>query len=304
MENQMNKNKGFSLIELLIAIAILSIVMIMVTQFMSTTSGALSKTRKNLNLQTEAMELGEQLSDSLTQAVYLRVCTQDNVIYNLDNQLGSNNRKKRNLSSVGTLAGDLVIDSYPNYLKTGIDNRKIILNDTNYTLVDESGAVYPQSGDEDMTAVQSFRLLTSNNVAGNPLYVSPKYIYLRYQKKVNGVENEAYVIYYFKDSEIYMDRGNLTDLEAGAGVLIADGYQAAVKSVNAKSAKGKGENGLLTNNLTNCYFSADTEENTVVLDMLLTDNKYKKYTYNYAETVKLRNSNVLTVAPQKMYRKK
>lgn len=303
MEKQMNKNKGFSLIELLIAIAILSIVMIMVTQFMSTTSGALSKTKKNLSLQTEAMELGEQLSDSLAQATYIRVCTQDNVTYKLDNELGSNNRKNRTASNAGTVMGDLVVDNYPNYLNKADSNRKIILDDTNYTLVDESGSTYPKSGDQDSTVVQSFRLLTSNNVAGEPLYVLPKYIYLQYQKKVNGVENEAYVIYYFKGKEIYMERGNLSDLGAG-GTLIADGYQAAVSKVNAKSAKGKGENGLLTENLTDCYFSADTKENAVILDILLTDNKYDMYTYNYTETVMLRNSNVLTVAPQKMFRKK
>lgn len=303
MENQMNKNKGFSLIELLIAVAILSIVMIMVTQFMSTTSGALSKTKKNLAIQTEAMELGEQLSDSLAQATYIRVCTKDNVTYKLNNQLDSNKRKNRTASAegsvkVGSSNAELVVDNYPNYLKNGDSSRKIILNDTNYTLVNESGKAYPLSGDEDTTAVQSFRLLTSNNIASEPLYVLPKYIYLRYQKKVNGTENEAYVIYYFKDKEIYMDRGDLS------GTLLADGYQNAVNKVTTKSAKGKGENGLLTENLTDCYFSANSEENTVILDMLLTDSRYNKYTYNYTETVLLRNSNVLTVKPQKMFRMK
>ena len=48
----------------------------------------------------------------------------------------------------------------------------------------------------------------------------------------------------------------------------------------------------------------DTEGNTVFLDMLLTDTRYKKYSYNYAEAILLRNSNVLTVEPQKMFKKK
>lgn len=302
MENQMNRNKGFSLIELLVAVALLSIVMIMVTQFMGTTSGALTKTKNNLNLQTEAMELGEQLSDSLAQATYIRVSTQDKITYKLDNKL-ENERKKRSASVVGNVTGDLVVDNYPNYLKSGTSDRKIILNDTNYTLVDATGATYPISGDGDSTAVQSFRLLTSNNVAGEPLYVKPKYIYIRYQKKVNSIETEAYVIYYFKDNEIYMYRGDLSELEV-SGTLIADGYQAAVSKVNTVSTKGVGENGILTEGLSDCYFSADTEENTVFLDMLLEDSKYNKYTYNYAETILLRNSNVLTVVPQKMYKKK
>lgn len=306
MENQINKNKGFSLIELLIAIALLSIIMIMVIQFMSTSSGALSKTKKNLNLQTEAIEVGEQLTDAIAQATYIRVCTQDNVTYKLDNQLDSE-RKKRTVTNEGTITGELVVDNYPNYLRAGTSDRQIILDDTNYTLVDTGGSLYPKSGDEDPTSVQSFRILTSNGVAGEPLYVKPKYIYVRYQKKVNGSESEAYVIYYFKDKEVYMARGDVSDLEAvsvAEGYGMADGYRAAVASVNTKSAGADGENGLLTECVSDCYFSADTEENTVFLDMLFEDSRYSQYTYNYVETILLRNSNVLTVAPQKMYKKK
>lgn len=300
MNQKMNKNKGFSLIELLIAVALLSIVMIMVTQFMGTTSGALSKTKKNLNLQTEAMEVGEQLSDALAQATYIRVSTQDGTMYKLDNQLNAKNRKSRTASDVGSLSGQLVVDNYPNFLKSGTTDRKIILNDTDYTLVDESGASYPLSGDEDGTAVQSFRILTKNGVAGEPLYVKPECIYLRYQKKVDGVETEAYVIYYFKGNEVYMDRGDVSAFGAGHG----DGYSIAAASVKSKATKGKGENGLLTESLKDCYFSADTEAGTVFLDMLLEDSRYHTYTYNYAEAVLLRNSNVLTVVPQKMFKKK
>ena len=299
LKNQMNKNKGFSLIELLIAITLLSIVMIMVTQFMSTTSGALSKTKKNLNLQTEAMEVGEQLSDALAQATYIRVCTQDNIIYELDNNL-NDKRKKREESAAGSIDGQLVVDNYPNYL--GTNNRKIILDTSNYKLVNESGTSYPISGDGDQTEdIQSFRILTKNNVAGSPLYVKPKYIYLQYQKKVNGTESEAYVIYCFKNKEIYMARGSMSEL---GGAVLADGYLEAVSTVESKSAKEKGKNGLLTESLSDCYFSADTDANTVFLDMLFLDSRYKKYTYNYTETIVLRNSNVLTVPPQKMFKKK
>ncbi|MDD6071666.1 MAG: prepilin-type N-terminal cleavage/methylation domain-containing protein [Clostridiales bacterium] len=300
MNQQMNKNKGFSLIELLIAVALLSIVMIMVTQFMGTTSGALSKTKKNLSLQTEAMEVGEQLSDALAQATYIRVSTQDGKMYKLDNQLNAKNRKARSVSDGGSLSGQLVVDNYPNYLKNGTTDRKIILNDTDYTLVDESGAVYPLSGDEDGTAVKSFRILTKDGVAGEPLYVKPECIYLRYQKKIDGVETEAYVIYYFKGNEIYMDRGDVSAFGTG----VADGYRIAEASVKTKAAKGKGENGLLTECVKDCYLSADTEAETVFVDMLLEDSRYHKYTYNYAESVLLRNSNVLTVVPQKMFKKK
>lgn len=293
MEVQKKINKGFSLIELLIAMTILSIILVSVVQFMSTSSGALNKTKRNLNLQTEAMEVGEQMADSLSQATYIRVCTRDNLTYKLDNNL-DNKRKKRTDSVSGSLTGQLVVDNFPNYLP-GATDKKIILDDTNYTLLVDgtSGTAYSDGG----TYVQSFRYLTKN--AGELLYVKPKYIYLRYQQKVSGVESEAYVIYYFKDTdgEIYMSRGEMSELGA---TISSDGYNEAVSKVNAKT----GEDGLLTKSLSDCYFSADTKENTVFIDMLMKDSRYSQYEYNYVETVLLRNSNVLTVPPQKMFKKK
>ena len=288
MESRMNKNRGFSLIELLVAMAILSIIMIMVVQFMSTSSGALSKTKKNLNLQTEAMEIGEQFSDALVQATYIRVCTQDGKLYELDNDL-ENERKKRQETDKG-FAGinQLVVDNFPNYLGS-VDERRIILDDSSYKLVDESGAAYSDA--------RSFRILTS----GSPeqLYVKPKYIYIQYQKKINGSESKAYVIYYFTSNKIYMDRGDLPVLGTN------DGYDDAVTAVDTAAA---GNNGLLTESISisgslpDCYFTANTTKDTVALDILFKDTRYNQYTYNYVETIQLRNSNVLTVAPQKMYK--
>ena len=54
--------------------------------------------------------------------------------------------------------------------------------------------------------------------------------------------------------------------------------------------------------MSDCYFSADTEANTVFLDMLFENEKFEGYTYNYVEAIVLRNSNVLTVPPQQMYK--
>lgn len=288
MRDQMKKNKGFSLIELLIAVTLLSIIMIMVTQFMGTTSGALTKTRKNLNLQTEAMEVGTQISDSIVQATYIRVRTQDGTAYPLNNTLDSE-RKKRDPGTGKSITRDLVVDNYPNYLKAGETNRKIIVDEAaGYTLVDESKTRYPLADDEDSTSVQTFRNLTAT---GGPYYVKPEYIYLRYMEKVGGIEEEAYVIFHFTGKEIYMDRGKIADLSG------ADGFEDAV-------TKMSGAGSLLTEDLSDCYFSADADTNTVILDILFENERFKQYTYNYAETILLRNSNVLTVPPQKLYKVK
>lgn len=182
----------------------------------------------------------------------------------------------------------MVVDNYPN-IGFGETNRKIILNTTTNQLVKEDGTPY---SDE-----RSFRILTEKDASGNflqQLYVKPKYIYLQYQKKVNGVSSPAYVIYYFNGSKVYMYRGTLA-------ASSNDGYSTAVSMVSGGS--------LLTESIStdasgnsDCYFSANAEKNAVMLDILFKDSRYEKYTYNYAETILLRNSNVLTVAPQKMYR--
>ena len=284
MDNQMNKNKGFSLIELLIAVTLLSIIMLIVSQFMSNTSWALTKAKKNQNIQTEAMEVGSQFSDTLMQATYIRVRTQDGKMYDLDTSLGSNNRKQRALTDKGSVGGDLVVDNYPNCIDNAT-GRQIILND-DYQLVEDDGTPY-------QIDVVSFRKLMKDRSANEKsLYVEPEYIYVQYKKKSTnpGVTDDitCYVIYYFKGNEVYMNR---SEVSPGA----TDGFAAAVNSLSSKAS-------LLTDNVSDCYFSADTEANTVFLDMLFENEKFKGYTYNYVETIVLRNSNVLTVPPQQMYK--
>lgn len=293
LKKDIKRNRGFSLIELLIAMAIMSIVMVMVTQFMGTTSAALRKTKKNLAIQTEALEVGTQFSDALVQATYMRVQTMDNQLYSLDTTL-SGERRNRIASVVEPLSGSLVVDNYPNYISNSAAKRKIIVNKSDFSLVNSSGSRYPLTGDVDNTVVSSFRLLTKNGDAANPLYVKPQYIYLQYEKKVGSVVTPSYVIFYFTaDHKIYMDRGTLT-VAAPNG----DGFVAAVASVDANSAKGLG---LLTEHADDSYFSADPDSEVVFMDVKFVNPKYAQYDYHYEETITLRNSNVLTVEPQKLF---
>lgn len=290
MESQMKKNRGFSLIELLVAITLLSVIMLMVTQFMGTSSSALTRTKKNMNLQTEAMEVGTYLSDTIVQATYIRVRAQGDEYFEFDTSLDGN-RKKRSSGSGNAFTGDLVVDNYPNYQDPADADRRIILNESNYTLVNEDkpAKTYPLDTDGDSgDFVKSLRLLTSDD---KQYYVKPEYIYLRYKEKIEGNEKEAYVIFRFKDKEVYMYRDLIT------ASTVADGFKNAVSKVNSSGS-------LLTEQLADCYFSADSNNNTVFLDMLFESKRFNQYTYNYAETILLRNTNVLTVPPQKLYKVK
>lgn len=158
-------NQGFSLIELLIAVAILSIIMIAVVQFMSTTSGAYQKNKKNLNLQTDTMQIMGQLSDTIMRANYIRLETKDKGMYTIVNS-DKETKNKRSVEQakriktkadgsteselVGNVTYDFVPDNYPNYSKNCyfgdgnpvqavdlVDGSPLVDGDGNPILIDE-----------------------------------------------------------------------------------------------------------------------------------------------------------------------
>ena len=70
---QKHNNKGFSLVELLISMALLSIIMLMVVQFMATTTGANKKAKANMKAQTASEEFVGNIFDSMSMANYIRI---------------------------------------------------------------------------------------------------------------------------------------------------------------------------------------------------------------------------------------
>lgn len=299
-------NQGFSLIELLISVTILSIVMVMVVQFMSTSSAAYRKNKKNLNIQTEAMKVVEQISDILMQANYIRVQSIDGKMYTIT-QTTSNERVVTPDSTKGTVDYDFVPDNYSNYSEKSMyqnDNRKVIINYDTFEIVDEKGTPYPLNTDQDNngSAVRSFRALKSGSTYN---YIMPKYIYAEYTgQKEDGTETIVRVIYCITDitdakndtRSVYMKRYEIDKSDDAA--IMALNYQYACKEVNLATT---GKEGLLTDKVADFYLSADSEGNALLTDVLFQDDKYE---YNTVETINLRNSNVLTVRPQKLYRVK
>ncbi|MDO5156098.1 MAG: prepilin-type N-terminal cleavage/methylation domain-containing protein [Eubacteriales bacterium] len=340
MKKQIQSNKGFSLIELLIAMTIFSIIMLMVVTFMSTTTAAYRKTQKNVDVQTEAMQVSEQISDILMQAKYLRVTSSDGKVYTLDADSsikGKDSRKFEELS--GTVASnypsptdgaslevykerirrlndafnlygsgvatDFVPDNYPNYVAkkvasdpsttpavTPVEERKVIIDYEKFQLVDEKGVAYPLSGDAEVGNMFSFRLLKPIDDWGY-VYVKPQYIYAEYLGKESGVDKTYHVIYYVSptghENEIYMYR----EEESGTR-----GYKEAKDEVDALVGGSKGR---LTKLLDDFYLTADVTGNSVITNIMYDNSGYQ---YNTRNTTKLRNSNVLTVQPQKLYQKK
>ncbi len=310
MSKSKKQNRGFSLIELLIAITILSIVMIMVVQFMSTSSVAYRKQKKNLNIQTEAMTVLEGISDTLMQASYVRVQSMDGKMYTITKD-ATNNRVVTEDTSKGPVNYGLVPDNYANYSQiraysidaTTSSNRKVIVDFDTFEIVDEDGNPYPMSYDKDVDggAVRSFRALKSGTTYH---YVMPQYIYAEYaSKRDDGSEVTAHVIYGLSTTpdartgtrSLYMYRYETDDWVN----RMALGYAHACLQVDAMM--GSSGDGFLSDNVVDFYVSADTEGNALLTNILFEDDGYE---YNTVETIKFRNSNVLTVRPQKLFKVK
>lgn len=68
-------NQGFSLVELLIAIAILSLIMIALASFMGTTTNSYVRSRNDLELQQTGQEVFDMIADKLMQATEVRIGT-------------------------------------------------------------------------------------------------------------------------------------------------------------------------------------------------------------------------------------
>ena len=234
-----NSNKGFSLVELLVSIAILSIIMVMVVQFMGTASVTLRKTRKKMDLQSDAMEFREQFSDLMMQATYIRVqSVSGNVLYEKKSTLeavtnGKNDKVEFDSkgSSVSipdgassitvNFSGTLVCDTYPNYLKEEPRGLDIYLNKNTYSLYGKDSGGNTVS---DASNAQSFRLLSDAVASGQPYYVKPEYIYIRYQPtydySTGYLTSENYAIFRMTVDGIYVYKGSIT----GASTTTDDGF--------------------------------------------------------------------------------
>jgi len=377
LNNIRKQNQGFSLIELLISMALLSIVMVMVVTFMGSSQAAYRKTKSNLNLQTEAMQVMEQMSDTMMQASYIRIATKDKGMYYINKEEPSSTNKRtvtevKDTDYHAIEDYDFVPDNYGNYaLNCDLteDSREVIVDFDNadmslrYRLVDRSDKAYPLDSDKDLitgTGVRSFRALrpminvSGIEVADDYRYIKPEFIYLEYldsanvqkvskEKKDehgNVVKDDAgnpvfedvyeyglyHVIYYITDitserndtCSIYMyrkrtDPGDYTEnYKTMKEHILKDmlGYSSADKAKQEKSYTAftteeesittSDVEGLVTNKISDFYVSADSDGNSLLCNILFKDSGYE---YNSVESVNFRNSSVLTVRPQKLYKR-
>lgn len=303
MKKKSNPNKGFSFIELLIAMTIFSIVMIMVVQFMSSTSGAFRKTKTNLNLQTEALQVTEQITDYIMQASFVRISTADKQSYQINYD---KNKKKRTCSGITSTYDystfDLVPDNYYNYSLTNdpFDMKNdAIIDFSDYSIKNSEGEIQKAKNKK----LKSFRILDNttdvNNDASNDYYIKPEYVYLEYRDEtdtLNAIDHSnqvVHVIFKIVDKNIYLYKYEKPIDKKDVG------FDYACRMINSECVAKK--EGIVTDCIEDLYISPHVDGNSMTLDVMF---KNMNYIYNTHETVNFRNSNVLTVKPQKLYKVK
>lgn len=76
-----NNNQGFSLVELILAIAILAIIMVALANFMGTTTRTYTRTKNDIEVQEKAQQVYDTISDKMMQATCIRIGTSDGKEY-------------------------------------------------------------------------------------------------------------------------------------------------------------------------------------------------------------------------------
>lgn len=333
-------NEGFSLVELLIAMAILSIIMLMVVQFMSTSSAANERTQYNMKAQTASNELINNLNTTLSMANYVRVVpcetggTKQSQVYVKDGSTDGTRLEAMKTvaesslsvpaltSDATTFTFDLVPDSYGNYVRTFSnvadlsdeqnykDQRKVIVDMNNFRLPGEKkGTYYPLDSDtiEKDKNVRSFRcmkkILSDNSECF--LYMKPSYIYIEYYNRTSTGEQLQYAIYQF-DYVTDSDGNEVCSVYLKRGDLTnrnqMNRYTSAKTAINAIVADDKANKKQvgLLTDTLSDFYLSCDAEAGAFMVDFLMD--VNGYMYNGKSIINLRNSQVLTERPQNSFK--
>lgn len=271
---------------------------------MSTTTMANKKTRNNLEVQTEASMVMSNLEDTLVTASYVSVNPWIYNAYELENESSISKDKRTDTKSAALLTTDfgasvayqLVPDYYGEYCKSAAvtDERRAIVNMDTYQLAGKAkGTYYPLTGDTESGSKRSFRVLQQG---GTNYYIIPGDIYVEYYTtQPSGDRYLNYAIY-----RLSLNTDGTFSLYMYRSPENVDKSTELNRFLKAQAhCTMTGDEGLLTKHLQDFYMSADVDGNAMVFNFVSEVGKYK---YNVVQTVKFRNSNVLTVSPQKLFK--
>lgn len=281
MVEHKRNNKGFTFVELILAVAIMSIIMVSIVHFMTTTSTVYSRSNRDNEVQSIAQDVYDQVYSCLMQANKVIITghakkadgTYDGLkIYASDSMDVLADEVSRVSQTTGSMCNDQEKEL------------KYILNTV--TVQDTSGQHLPQP-------LYAFRSLKQKDAtSGNDTFTELKVyaLYVEYQTKVAGGYETCYATFCYDDMEgkLYLNRHYDSDMASEPRYFTT----ANLKSVIDYHREAEDAN-LLCQTIDTDGFRVVVDAENGGIGLILEFDNYK-LTYENQGMVKVRNKNVLT----------
>lgn len=265
-------NQGFSLVELLIAIAILAIIMVGIARFMGSTTKTYNKTRHDLEIQETGQQVFDMMSDKIMQAKEIRI-GMNGKEYAI---LGANQSTK--IATDGSL-----VDDSDSKVATSDANRELYA--MQYLTKDDVDT-FPVAGQKiDYIAVYYDRSFTTATESAYGPVVDVFYFYndCIYMLREEGGKRSDSLNHNDDGGTILSDSSS--DLSLNIDVMLNDG----IKDISALS-ESELLDARVCQNVKNLYGYAIPADNAIYLQLDLEKNKV---TNTSQGVITIRNSYVL-----------
>lgn len=275
-------NQGFSLVELLVAIAILALIMVALASFLATTTRTYTRTRNDIEVQRTGQEVFDLISDKIMQASEIRV-GRDGKEYACVGAAGSNAVNASGQLVIKSDTGSVPVSSVSGNNLYSFDT---LTEDT--IPIDYIAIVYEQKMDENHVTPSGTHLTAAyrkmldiyyfDNV-NNRVYMSRKILWVRNASvgvamgQGSGPDVEAVV----------------TDVSDTPDVISLDEPGNSIRALGAYSASDL-KDMLVCENIESLYVYAIPKENALYLDIQVEKQSMEK---NSAGMITVRNSYVL-----------
>ncbi len=277
MVKQKLNNKGFSFVELVIAVAILAVIMVSISSFMASTTAVYTRTTKDNEVQIEAQNVYNTITNSIMQADDIVMFLYQPSAASSGNYTVYVSGNHPDAAGVDRTTGKLV-------KKDGVQYKPLRYLVPMANSTGGCGGYYPTS----IYAFSSLKTVDASNVSTYTEY-DVKSMMISYQtKNASGNYVKASVTYTVgSDGNLYMNR----HVEGEAS------WKNGSNTYEGRVDMEESADNLLTDNLNytdykNCGFKVvvDAESNSIGISL---DFKNASFTYESLGMTKIRNSNVL-----------
>lgn len=278
-------NQGFSLVELLIAIVILSLIMIALGSFIASTTRVYTRSRNDIEVQRTGQELYDLIADKILQASELRV--------------GRDGKEYASIGAGGSNAADasgrlIIQGSGSSVPVSGLSGMPLYSFDSltnEETPIDYIAIVYEQKTDESSVTPGGVHLTASYRKMLDIYYFDNTEHTVYMSRKILNVRNDSVGIAMGQGSDAATANAVVTNhatpVTPEAMVLDQTGNQIKLLSTYSVSALS---DMLVSKNVETMYAYAIPDENALYLDIQVEKQTMEK---NSAGMITVRNSYVL-----------